>query len=423
MTTPSHPNDPDATIFGSHPGGEGQLLGVGERSDAPARPTIRDVFDLDLGFIASVVRRVLGARRTADVPDAVSLSLIAIHRGLGTFDPARGSLRVWEYRIVDRTTRRFARLGRSLASRMVQWDDVELEGVAVPTEELMSTNELRRLWDELSAKMSEEQREVLELHVLCGLTGAEIAALKGWNENTTRSLVTLAKQELAALHRERQAKQSRAGARVLSLPFAVWADHVQETAQRVPDSMRARLLERLEAGPDAGLERLRGRVVRLASRGGGSVGGGLLGAFVFVLALLVVLVVVVLALLRRAPPPSPTGAAGGASASSSATALVATAGALPAAPLAAPPPAPATSSSAAAPAPAASNSLAVGRAPRPSSEQRRALVSAFRRAVETGKLEGAQGACAKLNEYAHHFPDDVDDRAVMAAQAPACERK
>ena len=415
MTTPSHPKDPHASIFGSHPGGEGQLLGVGETSDAPARPTIRDVFDFDLGYIASVVRRLLGARRSADVPDAVSLALQEIHRSLPRFEPKRGPLRVWEYRIVERTTRKFARRGRSLASRMVSWGDLDMEGAVTGTEELMSTNELRRLWDELSLRMSEEQRDLLELHVMCGLSGPEIAALKGLNGNTTRKRLTLAKAELAALHREWQAKQARAGALVLPLSFGAWADHVQETAQYIPEGMRAQLLERLglEAGRETGQDGPRGRATRLAFTGA-SVGGGLLGAFVFVLALLVVLVVVVLALLRRAPPPPPAGAAGGATASNSATALVATAAALPAAPLAAP--TPATNNSA-----AVAPTFAHGPAPR---TQRRSIVSAFERAMRD---HGYEEACAKLRDYdAHHFAGaDADaDRAIMAGRlkaAGACD--
>jgi RNA polymerase sigma-70 factor (ECF subfamily) len=228
---------------------------MGESLGAPAEVTIRRVFDEDLEFITGVVRCVLGARRAADVEDVVSLALFAIDKSLHSFDPTRAPLRVWMYRIVERTARRYARKGRSLAARMVPWEEAdELEGVEVLTEDLMSTDELRRLWDELSLLMSEEQRELLALHVLCGLTGPEIASLKGWNVNTTRRLITLAQNELAALHRLRQARQSRAGVLVLPLAFGAWTAHVEETAQRVPDAMRARLLARLEAGPEPEIE-------------------------------------------------------------------------------------------------------------------------------------------------------------------------
>ena len=80
------------------------------------------------------------ARRNADVEDVVSLALSEIDRSLHTFDPGQAPLRVWMYRVVERTARRYARKGRSLASRMVPWEDVEdLEGIMGPAEELMTT--------------------------------------------------------------------------------------------------------------------------------------------------------------------------------------------------------------------------------------------------------------------------------------------
>lgn len=73
-------------------------------------------------------------------------------------------------------------------------------------------------------------------------------------------------------------------------------------------------------------------------------------------------------------------------------------------------------------APGSTNTRPAPGAPSPA-VQREAIVRAFTRAMRAFKLAEA---CAKLRDYdAHHFADvGADaDRATMASQAGACERK
>ena len=446
----TYKSDPHDSILGSRHGAPGQpptMGGESERADGDdmdgsldspgegcsaacaARPTIRGVNDAHGGYIASIVRRVLGAHRRAEVSDVVNLSLVEINKGLPKFEPARGtSLRVWMYPIVVRTARRYAQKGRSLASRMVHLED--LEGTVLTDDvmtNLMSGDELRRLWNELTARLPAKQRVLLQLHVLSGLSSREIADLKGWNKNTTRGDLTDAKRALETLHRQWQEAQERAGASVLPLAFAFWSAHVQETAQYVPASMRAALLatvEKLEAvGPGAGLDharpgrgRLEARVLRpvLASTSTSSnamVGGGLAGALILAATMLVMVLLALAALALRARVSS-----AGTTTSTAASALVATASAASAAaPVAAPAPVPspaspppsATASTSPAPVPA---DVAAPVAP---DTHRAAIMQAFTRALREHRHNEA---CAALHDYdGHGFgAAGAADRARMA---------
>lgn len=449
MTQPTstHQSDPHGSILGSRQGAPGQpptMGGESERADVDVpstRPTtIRGVYDAYGGYIASIVRRLLGARRRADVSDVVNLSLIEINKGLPRFEPSRGtSLRVWMYPIVVRTARRYARKGRSLASLMVHLDDEELEGTVrtddvMTAADLMSGDELRHLWDELTARLPAKQRVLLRMHVLSGLTSAEIAVLKGWNKNTTRGDLTDAKRALETLHRQWQAQQERAGATAMPLAFAFWSAHVQETAQYIPESMRAELLatvEKLEAvGPGAALDharpvgrrRLKARALRpvLASTTS-NVGGGLAGALILAVTMVIMVVLALAAQALRARPASV-----GTTTSTAASALVATASpALAAAPVAAPVPAPSPASppprapAATVPAPGSAH---VGAALAAQDAHRAAIVQTFTRALNEHRHNEA---CAALADYdAHRFGDaGAADRARMARLVGTCDRK
>jgi RNA polymerase sigma factor (sigma-70 family) len=389
---------------------------MGARLPAQPRPTIREVFEEDLGFLMAVARKVMGGRRAADVEDAVSVALWEIQKSLPRFDPERATRRVWMYRIVERAASRYAQRGRRVAALMVPWSEAQPEGLAgteAMFDDRLTNDELQRLWRELSAQMDEGQRELLALN-LCGMTGDEIAELRGQNPNTTRSLLTLARQELGALHRERQARQSRAGVAVLPLAFATWQERVEASAQHVPDAMRARLLERLESGGGPSSDPPPPRLRTLAPLAGLPPLALMPGATAVIVAAVVFAAALLLAFAPTNQPAAPQAAA-----------TASAPGALEAEPAFTPPRSPSQAPSAAR-APASSASSVAPRAasippPPPSTRaQEQAIIRGIRNALNEHRPDVAR---ARLADYDRHFPaghfrEERDALARILAKLP-----
>ena len=137
--------------------------------------------------------------RLDDLPDLVQETLLAAHRHLHRFDPARGSFRAWLVTILfhvrNNLLRRRARRRRLLealrqaprcASTVPQESDTPLSGAEISLE-------LRILMTALS----DRQRTVLVLFWIGGLGSAEIGRALGITAAGARSIARDARRKLA----------------------------------------------------------------------------------------------------------------------------------------------------------------------------------------------------------------------------------
>jgi len=424
-----------------------------QRLDPSSRPTIREIVNEHLELIRGSARSVLGNGHEADVDEVVWDTVRHVHEHLDAFDPGRGTLRTWLYRVTKRRATRHVRAARSHAGKLVQEADVEEELANVadddaPTvEERMETHEWMRLWDDVLPTLPENERTVLVKHVQSGLTAEEIATELDEAVGTIKTRMRRAQKRIEGYLKRRQAVQERRGAAVFPMSASAFLTRIGEASREVSDAQRARLTERLSAYLDGEADRqrqadptepprtaprprlYRQRVVAslASSEGSGAAVGNSLAAGL-VLALTLLLIVLLMPMLLRLS--SPPGRATGATAPPAAppAVLVATA-TLSAAPVAVP--AAATSgtmavavaapdSMPAAPAPGSAPVRAAGGAASTSAE-RRAIVTAFNSAV---RRHDYAEACRLLGEYnGHGFvgAGAVADRAQMA-KAGACQK-
>ena len=127
-----------------------------------------------------------------EVDDIAQESLIAIVRGLSGFR-GDGRLQSWADRIVARTT--FAHLKRARKHSAVTDDHQQPEDLGV-TEPLDERYAARRLAVRLLDQLPEEQRHVLVLHHVLGMTVPEIAKQIDTPAETVRSRMRLGKTKL-----------------------------------------------------------------------------------------------------------------------------------------------------------------------------------------------------------------------------------
>ena len=137
--------------------------------------------------------------RLDDLPDLVQEALLAAHRYLHSFDPARGSFRAWLVTILfhvrNNLLRRRARRRRlleALRQAPVCGNTVQ-PGSGAPLAGAEISLELRTL---LTA-LSERQRTVLVLFWIGGLGSAEIGRALGMTAAGVRSIARDARRKLA----------------------------------------------------------------------------------------------------------------------------------------------------------------------------------------------------------------------------------
>jgi RNA polymerase sigma-70 factor (ECF subfamily) len=164
-----------------------------------ARVDFRTVFELEANYVARSLRR-LGVRPN-DVEDATHEVFVAVHARLGEYDPAR-PIKPWlfafAYRVACAEKRRPHR-------RM----DLREELPEVPDErgnadEIVEQNERRALLFAALAALSEEQRAVVVMHEIDGISVPEIAAAFDIPLNTAYSRLRLGREELARAVRRRK---------------------------------------------------------------------------------------------------------------------------------------------------------------------------------------------------------------------------
>jgi RNA polymerase sigma-70 factor (ECF subfamily) len=156
------------------------------------RVDFRTVFELEGDYVARSLRR-LGVR-SSDVEDATHEVFVAVHARLGEYDPTR-PIRPWlfafAYRVACAEKRRPHR-------RMDLVDEMpEVPDQRGNADELVEQNERRALLLAALDALSPEQRAVVVMHEIDGITVPEIAAAFDIPLNTAYSRLRLGREELA----------------------------------------------------------------------------------------------------------------------------------------------------------------------------------------------------------------------------------
>jgi len=153
------------------------------------------LFDRYHKLVFSVAVRIV--EDAGEAEEVVQTVFMDFYRGLASFDPNKGILRVW---LLQYAYHRALNRKRHLAaSRFYKWVDLESAG----SEPLLSWNpkevaEVARLMDQLLNTLSTRRRQVLELTYFDGLTAEEIAVKLGQSVNVVRHELYRA---LAQLHK------------------------------------------------------------------------------------------------------------------------------------------------------------------------------------------------------------------------------
>ncbi len=141
------------------------------------------LFDRYHRLVYSVAVRIVND--AAEAEEVVQTVFLDFFRGLASFDPGKGNLKVW---LLQYAYHRALNRKRHLAAnRLYKWVDLEGAGQEPdlswnPTK----LNELTRLMEQLMAKLSPRRREIVEMTYFEGLTADEIAARLRLSINVVR---------------------------------------------------------------------------------------------------------------------------------------------------------------------------------------------------------------------------------------------
>jgi RNA polymerase sigma factor (sigma-70 family) len=152
--------------------------------------------ELYRAFAAPLLNYLLSqVRRREDAEDALGEVFIAAVRDLGSFDGDVGGFRAWLYRIatnraIDVSRRAKRRPEEPLAVALERPDPGDLEGEALAAVERAQVRAA-------VMELPEEQRRVMMLRVVAGLTSAEIAQIVGKRVGAVKALQHRALANLA----------------------------------------------------------------------------------------------------------------------------------------------------------------------------------------------------------------------------------
>jgi RNA polymerase sigma-70 factor, ECF subfamily len=153
------------------------------------------LFDRYHKLVFSVAARIVND--VGEAEEVVQTVFLDFFRGLASFDPKKGILRVW---LLQYAYHRALNRRRHLAaSRFYKWVDLD----CALTEPLLSWNpgavaEIAQLMDQLLNTLGTRRRQVLELTYFEGLTAEEIAVKLGQSVNVVRHELY---RSLAQLHK------------------------------------------------------------------------------------------------------------------------------------------------------------------------------------------------------------------------------
>lgn len=141
------------------------------------------LFDRYHKLVYSVAARIV--EDSGEAEEVVQTVFLDFYRGLASFDPSKGILRVW---LLQYAYHRALNRKRHLAaSRFYQWVDLDSSA----SEPSLSWNpkdvaEIARFMDQLLNTLSARRRQVLELTYFDGLTSEEIAVKLNQSVNVVR---------------------------------------------------------------------------------------------------------------------------------------------------------------------------------------------------------------------------------------------
>ena len=134
--------------------------------------------------------------RAQDAPDVVQDTLLAAHRALRSFDPARGRLEAWLAAIHVRGVRNARRAARRFAALRAALGTVRPGRIGSGTAEVDRVD-ARLVLHRLLASLSDSQREVVALYEIAELSADEVARTLGHTAAGVRSIARDARQKLA----------------------------------------------------------------------------------------------------------------------------------------------------------------------------------------------------------------------------------
>ena len=154
------------------------------------------LFDRYHRLVFSVAMRIVNDPGEAE--EVVQVVFLDFFRGLATFDPDKGILKVW---LLQYAYHRALNRRRHLAaSHFYKWVDLD----SAAAEPKLSWNpgdvaEVARLMDQLMGSLSPRRREILELTYFEGLTADEIAARLHESVNVVRHELYRSLEKLRAV--------------------------------------------------------------------------------------------------------------------------------------------------------------------------------------------------------------------------------
>jgi len=162
-----------------------------------ARPTpaqLPELFQAYQGLVFRTAYLLLGTREEAE--DALQEVFLAVYRSLGTYDPARGAVSTWLYRItVNHCKRQQARLRWRLPAVRAEPDELAQPG--------MEAFERDQVLLQVLARLPADLRALVVLRYGWELPFAEMAAILGIPLGTVKSRHTQALNRLRQLYASR----------------------------------------------------------------------------------------------------------------------------------------------------------------------------------------------------------------------------
>jgi RNA polymerase sigma-70 factor, ECF subfamily len=163
---------------------------------APARPRFDDVYQQDFAYVWQTLRR-LGVR-PSDLEDLAHDVFVVVHRRLEDFDPTR-ALRPWLFGIAYRVASEHRR--RRPPDRPAEGPETDVDDLAdqAPSpERILTSGEARRRVAKALERLPLDQRGVLVLHDIDGVSVPEIARALELPLNTVYSRLRLGRSKFLA---------------------------------------------------------------------------------------------------------------------------------------------------------------------------------------------------------------------------------
>ena len=173
-----------------------------------ARDGDREAFEVIVNHYAEELYRVAlcWTGRTHDAEELVQDSLLGAFQGMSRFE-GRSSIRTWLLRILSNTFRK--RLRYQKLRKFLSLERMAEEGAPEPGLDQRAANDARIDAQGMLASLPQDQREVLVLRELEGLSYGEIAEVLGIPQGTVESRIFRARKALFERYGSSRSKDSQ----------------------------------------------------------------------------------------------------------------------------------------------------------------------------------------------------------------------